>query len=342
MSVRTAVEGRGRALARAPGGLGVTGGLAVLLLIALVLSLGIGAVTIPPGQVISIVLARLRGLAVASTTQATIVWDLRLARALLAVVIGGGLAAAGAAYQSLFRNPLADPFVIGASGGAALGATLAIILGTTLVMPGAFAGALAAVALVYTLAQSGGRPSAVHLLLAGAALSTLLSAAVSLLMFLNDRSLLEVFAWLMGGLSGRGWSHLAVTGPAVALGFVALWVLSRPLDALACGEETAHSLGLDLRWARAIIVGAATLATAAAVASGGVIGFIGLLAPHAARRLGGGAHVGLLPRSALLGGLLLLLADDLARTMMAPLELPVGVLTALLGAPFFLWLLKRG
>ena len=249
MSVHTATARRGRRIARASLGLGITGGLALLLLIAFVFSLGIGAVTIPPGQVIAIVLARLRGLTVAST-QAAIVWDLRLARALLAVVIGGGLAAAGASYQALFRNPLADPFIIGASGGAALGATLAIILGTSLVMPGAFAGALAAVALVYTLAQSSGRSSTVHLLLAGAALSTLLSAMVSLLMFLNDRSLLEVFAWLMGGLSGRSWPHLRLAAPAIALGVLALWLLARPLDALACGEETAHSLGLNLRWAR--------------------------------------------------------------------------------------------
>ncbi|MCS7222066.1 MAG: iron ABC transporter permease [Anaerolineae bacterium] len=324
-----------------PLGLSLAIGLAVLLLAALILSLGVGAVAISPTQVLHILLARARGIDASDATHATIVWDLRLARALLAVAVGSGLATAGAAYQALFRNPLADPFVIGASGGAALGATLAIVLGISAVMPAAFLGALAAVLIVYALAQVGGRTTAVNLLLAGAVLSTLLSAAVSLLMFLFDRNLHEVFAWLMGGFSGRSWPHLRMAAPAIGVGMAVLWGMARPLDALACGEESARSLGLNLAWARLMIVGAATLATAAAVASAGIIGFIGLLAPHAARRLIGGAHHQAIPVSALLGGLLLLLADDLARTVMAPVELPVGILTAMLGAPFFLWLLKR-
>jgi len=321
---------------------GLFSGLLLALAVVLILSLGLGAVAIPPGRVIAALLARVQGIPTVAATEITIVWDLRLARALLALVVGGGLAAAGAAYQALFRNPLADPFVIGASGGAALGATLAIALGGILVMPAAFLGALGATALVYTLAQAGGRPSAVNLLLAGAALSTLISALVSLLMVLNDRSLHEVFAWLMGSFSGRSWPHLAAAAPAVVVGVAMLWAMARPLDALALGEESASSLGLNLTWARTAIVAAATLATAAAVASGGIIGFIGLLAPHMARRLDGGLHWRLIPLSALLGAFLLLLADDLARTIVAPVELPVGVLTALLGAPFFLWLLKRG
>ncbi|HEY66537.1 MAG TPA: iron ABC transporter permease [Caldilineae bacterium] len=320
-------------------GLSILCALMGLLTLATLLSLGVGPVALSPARVADALLHRSDpGI---SRTTVAIVWDLRLARALLAVTIGAGLATSGAAYQALFRNPLADPFIIGASGGAALGATLAIILGLNAVMPAAFLGALAAVALVYTLAQAGGRPSAVNLLLAGAALSTLLSAAVSLLMFLGDRNLHEVFAWLMGGLSGRSWPHLRMSAPLVILGLIVLWGAARPLDALTCGEETAQGLGLNLLWARTVIVGAATLATAAAVASGGIIGFIGLLAPHMARRLIGGTHRYLIPMSGLMGGLLLLLADDLARTVMSPLELPVGVLTALLGAPFFLWLLRR-
>lgn len=311
-----------------------------LLLGALVISLGMGAVTILPGQVLA-VLFRHSDPNLSRTTVA-IVWDLRLARTLLALVIGAGLAASGSAYQALFRNPLADPYIIGASGGAALGATLSIILNLNVVMPAAFVGALLAVALVYLIAQAGGHVSAVNLVLAGAALSTLLSAAVSLLMFLGDRDLHEVFAWLLGGLSGRSWPHLQVAAPLVALGVIVLWAMSRPLDALTFGEETAQALGLNLFRARTVVVVAATLTTAAAVASAGIIGFVGLLAPHIARRLVGGAHRLQLPMSALAGGLLVVLADDLARTIMAPLELPVGVLTALLGAPFFLWLLKRG
>ncbi len=315
--------------------------LSVALVIALVLSLGLGAVTISLDQVADIVLRRLASAPDASAAQATIVWDLRLARALLAMCIGAGLAAAGASYQALFHNPLADPFVIGASGGASLGAVLAIITGSGPVMLWAFAGAVIAVLLVYGLAESsGGQSSSVHLLLAGAALSTLLSSSVSLLMFLHDRNLHEMLAWLMGGLSGRSWQHLGSAAPIILSGIAGLWLLARPLDALTFGEQAAQSLGLDLRRARMAIVGLAALVTAAAVSTGGIIGFVGLLAPHAARLLVGGAHQRVIPISALIGGLLLLLADDLARTVAAPVELPVGILMALMGAPFFLWLLR--
>ncbi len=316
------------------------------LAVALILSLGVGAVTVSPGQVLSIVEQRLveaPATSAFSGAEAAIVWDFRLARALLAVCTGAGLAVAGAAYQALFRNPLADPFIIGASGGASLGAALSIITGVGPVMLLAFAGAVAAVSLVYAIAESSSsRSSTVHLLLTGAALSTLLSSAVSLLMFLYDRSLHEIFAWLMGGLNGRSWPHLSSAAPVILIGSMGLWALARPLDALTCGEEAAQSLGLDIRRARVLIVGLSALVTAAAVSASGIIGFVGLLAPHAARMLVGGAHRRAIPASALIGGLLLLLADDLARTVAAPVELPIGVLMSLLGAPFFLWLLRRG
>lgn len=321
--------------------IGLLVGLVALLAVGLIVSLGIGAVAIPPGQVIAALWSKLAAAPLAAAQEAIIVWDLRLPRALLAIAIGAGLAAAGAAYQAVFRNPLADPFVIGASGGAALGAAGAIITGRLPVVPAAFVGAVLAVVAVYLLAQTGGRPSAINLLLAGAALSTLLSAAVTLLMFLSDRALHEVFAWLMGGLAGRSWPHLAAAGPVILLSIAGLWALARPLDALTGGEEGAQSLGLNVARARFAVVAAATLATAAAVAAGGIIGFVGLIVPHAGRRLVGGSHAGLIPVSALTGGLLVLLADDLARTAVAPVELPVGVLMALIGAPFFLWLLKR-
>lgn len=321
---------------------GLIVGLSSLLVIALILSLGVGAVSIPPGQVLTVLRDRLLNLPTAFPTQATIVWDFRLARGLLAIVIGAGLAVSGAAYQSLFRNPLADPFIIGAAGGASLGATIAIISDTLPVMPCAFIGALASVALVYAIAQTSKVPSAIHLLLAGVALSTLLSSSVTLLMYLSDRALHEIFGWLMGALGGRSWSHLRVTAPLVGVGIGGLWLLARPLDLLTCGEESAQSLGLDLRRARFIVVSLAALATSAAVASGGIIGFVGLLSPHMGRMLGGGSHRRLIPVSALLGGLMLLAADSLARTVMAPVELPVGILMALSGVPFFLWLLRRG
>jgi iron complex transport system permease protein len=310
------------------------------------LSLGVGAVALPPERVLRALLDR--GDPLLRPADVAIVWDLRLARALLALLVGAGLAGAGAAFQGLFRNPLADPFVIGASGGASLGATLAIVVsgrgdGAAVSVPlAAFAGALLAVAIVYAVAATSRGDATTALLLAGATLSTILSAAVALLMLLNDRNLQEIFAWLLGGFSGRSWEHLALSGPPVAIGLAALWLLARPLDALASGEEGARSLGLPLGQARAAIVVAASLVTAAAVAASGIVGFVGLIAPHIARALLGTGHARLVPVAALVGALLLLLADSAARSMAPPLELPVGIITALAGGPCFLWLLGRG
>ncbi len=318
--------------------------LALLVLVA-VFSLGVGAVFLPPSRVMDALLHP-SGIGV-KPTDVAIVRDLRLPRVLLAAIIGAGLAAAGAAFQGLFRNPLADPYVVGASGGAALGATLAIVTGLTWSFFGfgpvplaAFFGSLVAVFIVYFIAEVGGKASAIELLLAGAALSTLLTAITSLLMLVRDSTLHEVFTWTMGGLSGRSWTHLRNSAPYLLLGMAALWLMARPLDALAWDEETAESLGLPIRRARGGLVAAASLTTAAAVAAGGIIGFVGLIAPHAARLLFGAAHHRLIPASALLGALLLVLADDLARTVLAPVELPVGIVTALLGGTFFLYLLK--
>lgn len=316
-----------------------------LLVVVLLASLTVGAVSLPIRRVMTILM---HPTAVGvDPMEATIVWDMRLGRVLLAALIGAGLAGAGAALQGLFRNPLADPFVVGASSGAALGATLAISLGLPWQVAGfgpvplaAFVGAMLAVALVYSIAEIGGVTPVIALLLAGAALSTFLGAVVSLLVMLHDQNLYAVFTWLLGGLSGRSWPHLWGSMPYMVIGLGALWLLARPLDALAFGDETAQSLGLPLPWARGAIITAASLATAAAVAAGGTIGFVGLIAPHAARLLVGASHARLIPASALLGALLLLLADNVARTVLAPLELPVGIVTAMLGGPFFLYLLK--
>jgi len=316
------------------------------LLVSLLLSLGTGAVALPPARVLRALLNRADS--ALRPADVAIVWDLRLARALLALLVGAGLACAGAAFQGLFRNPLADPFVIGASGGASLGATLAIVVsgsgdGAAVSVPlAAFAGALLAVVIVYLVAAASGGDATTALLLAGATLSTVLSAVVALLMLLNDRKLQEIFGWLLGGFSGRSWGHLALSGPLLVIGLLALWLLARPLDALACGEEGARSLGLPLGQARAAIVVAASLITAAAVAASGIVGFVGLIAPHIARALVGTGHARLIPVAALSGALLLLLADSAARSVAAPLELPVGIITALVGGPCFLWLLGRG
>jgi len=247
----------------------------------------------------------------------------------------------------LFRNPLADPFVIGASGGAALGATLAITLGWTSVWLGfgpiplaAFVGALLAVGLAYAISEMSGQSNILALLLAGTALSSAFSAGVSLLMVLNDQDFVNIFFWLLGGFSGRSWNDFWLALPYVLIGLIGLSVLARPLDVLAFGEETAQGLGVAVPQVRVLIVLFATIVTAAAVASSGIIGFVGLIAPHIVRLLWGPIHARLLPTSALLGALLLVLADTAARTLLAPVELPVGILTALLGAPFFLYLLR--
>ena len=320
--------------------------LSILLVIAIFLSLGIGAVNIPPAQVWAALVPQ--GPDPQGNSAAhTIVWDLRLPRILLAAGVGAALAGAGAAFQGLFRNPLADPFVIGASGGAALGATLAITLGWSTTWLGfapiplaAFAGAVVAVALAYGISEVSGQTNILALLLAGTALSSAFAAGVSLLMVLNNDDFHNIFFWLMGGLSGRSWNELWTALPYIIIGLIGLGLLSRSLDVLAFGEETAQGLGLPVRPVRLLIVLFATLITAAAVASSGIIAFIGLIAPHIARILWGPVHGLLLATSVLLGALLLVVADTAARTVLAPIELPVGILTALLGAPFFLYLLR--
>lgn len=316
--------------------------LALLLALAIFLSLGLGAVNIAPAEI----WAALASTGDANPATRTIIWDFRLARALLVALAGAALAGAGAAFQGLFRNPLADPFVIGASGGAALGATLAVTLGWSASWLGfgpmplaAFVGALLAVGTAYSISTASKQTDLMALLLAGAALSSLFSAGVSLLMVLNDQDFVNIFFWLLGGFSGRSWDDLGRALPYVLPGLLGLGLLTRPLDVLAFGEETAQGLGVPVPQIRLLIVIFATLATAAAVASSGIIGFVGLIAPHTVRVLWGPVHSRLIPASALMGALLLVVADTAARTVLAPIELPVGILTALLGAPFFLYLL---
>jgi len=325
--------------------------LVLILGLILVFSLGLGPVRISPYRVMGALLSRIPGMeemfGVESSIK-TIVWDFRLARALLATLTGAALAVSGVAFQGLFRNPLAEPFVIGASSGAALGATVAIVLRLSLSFGGfrpvplaAFTGAMIAVGMVYIISQTGsGTPPAVALLLAGTALSSLFSAAVSLIMALSDRDLHQIFFWILGSLGGKSWPQLWAMLPYVLTSFILMGIITRPLDIMSFGEEAAQGMGLSVRNARFIIVVSASLATSAAVASTGIIGFVGLLAPHTARLIIGPVHRRLMPTAALLGAILLVAADNLARTVLAPMELPVGVLTAILGAPFFLYLLR--
>ncbi len=277
----------------------------------------------------------------------TVVFELRLPRIVLAVVIGIALGMAGAAYQAVFRNPLADPFVVGASSGAALGATLAIALGWSAqwgalspASTGAFLGALLAVLLAYGVATAGRLPP-IHLLLAGAAISTMLGSLVWLVLAFADRDLHQIIGWLMGGLAGRGWGDFRQTVVWMVVGGGVLLTLARPLDALSCGDQAARALGLPVERILGLTLASASLAVAASVAAAGVIGFVGLIAPHVARALVGGVHRRVLPASGLVGAILLVGSDLLARSVVPPLELPLGVVTALLGGPFFLVILLQ-
>ncbi|MGW2226156.1 FecCD family ABC transporter permease [Streptomyces formicae] len=316
---------------------------------AVVGGLALGSVRIPPGDVLEI----LTGRADPSPFR-TIVLDVRLPRVLLGAVVGAGLAVIGTVLQALVRNPLADPFLLGVSSGASVGAVGAIVLGgtfgvgsalaTTVTIPAAaFAGALVSLVLVYSLARSGGGFATGRLILAGVAVSYILTALTSLILVTADSAdhLKEVLYWTLGGLGSARWDMLALPCCALVVGTALLMALARPLDLLLVGEEGATVLGLDTARFRAAVFVLASLLTGVLVAYSGAIGFVGLMVPHAARMLVGAAHRPLLPVVALLGAVFLVVADLAARTVAAPQDIPVGVLTALTGGPFFLWLLRR-
>lgn len=334
---------------------GRLGGLAALLVALSGLSLTAGPVWVPPKRTLQALLfpsaqALLSPSAPGAppATDVTIVRELRLPRVLLAGAAGLALGLAGSSLQGLFRNPLADPYVVGASGGAALGATLAVlggwggyVGGISPVPVAAFAGAFGAVMVAYTLAEAGGASPTYALLLVGAALSTLLSAAVAALLLFQERPYLQVYGWLVGGFSGRSWPVVWGITPALAGGVSLLAAAHRGMDALALGEDSAQNLGISLPRLRAAVVVGSSLLTAAAVAAGGIIGFVGLMAPHIARRLVPATHRWVLPASGLVGAALLLAADTVGRLARPPAEIPAGIFTAVLGAPFFLYLLRR-
>jgi len=273
----------------------------------------------------------------------TILWRLRLPRALLAAAVGAALATAGAIFQGLFRNPLADPFVVGVSGGAALGAVTAIILGLTAGIPVfAFVGGLGAVMLVYRLARVRGRVPIATLLLAGFAVGSLASATLSILLMTHTRNFGDIMLWLMGSfVQTDAWGRLAVMAPAALAALAVAVACSRDLNLFLLGEESARHLGVDVERAKAILLATGAVATAAAVSSAGIIGFVGLIVPNLARALVGPDHRRMLPVCAVLGAALVATADFAARSILRGAELPVGAITAVAGAPFFLIVLKR-
>ncbi len=340
----------GRVRVRRPVGAPRPAALVALGLVALagivVVGVAAGSVAVAPGDTIGILLHAL-GLPVERTwtpAAETIVLELRLPRVLTAVVVGAGLAVAGATFQGLLRNPLADPYVLGTASGAALGAAIAVlipirvaILDLGLLNVLAFAGGLAAVGVVYRLGRGGPLAPLTGLLLTGYAVGSLLAAGLAMTMYLSGANLRQIFAFLLGGLEGASWMRLAIAAPLVIGGSVAILLRARSLNGLLLGEEAAAHLGIDVRRERGILLGLATLVTAAAVAVSGLIGFIGLVAPHLVRLVVGPNARNVLPLSAILGAVLLVGADLVARLLG---EIPVGVVTAVIGAPFFLALLR--
>lgn len=331
--------------------LGGLSGVLVLVVLASLVVAGPTGAAIPPGTVAAVALHWLpfpHLPHVWAQWQAIVVLQVRLPLALTAVLAGAALAAAGATFQGIFRNPLADPAVIGVSSGAALGAIVAMLLpldaaffGFSLVSLAAFAGAMLAVIAVYTLARAGGRLPVTTLLLAGFAVSATFNAVTTLLMSLSSGGRLEgMFFWLLGGLGQSTYDQLAVAAALVLAGLLPLYALGRTLNALALGDEQATHLGLNPAQSRLILTVCGALVAAVAVALCGIIGFVGLVVPHMARLLFGPDNRLLLPASTLLGAIFLTGVDALARAL-SPVILPIGVITALIGAPLFLFLLKR-
>lgn len=332
---------------RAPGVLTL---LTAALAAVAVASLGMGAVDIPAGDVLAVLADRLLGIetGVAVDPQhAEVLWAIRLPRVVLAILVGAALGIAGAALQGIFRNPLADPGVVGASAGASLGASIAIVLGVsalgTMTQPvAAFLGALAATTLVYLMSRRGGRTEVVTLLLTGLAITAVVEAAAGLLISAaDDQELRDLTFWRLGSLGGGTWDTVTMAAPFTLLAVGLLPALARQLNVLALGEREAGHLGIATERVRAAVVVLAAMGVGAAVAAAGLIAFVGLIIPHLIRVSAGPDHRIVLPASAVGGALLLVGADLVSRTAVAPIELPLGVITGLLGGPFFLWLLHR-
>lgn len=314
-----------------------------------VIGTAIGPAGIAPGDVLAVIAHHLLGLK--SNTDAltdAIVWDIRLPRVLLAGLVGATLGVSGATYQGVFRNPLADPYLLGVASGAGLAATVVIVSDVpqeyghvSVVTLAAFGGAIAAVVLAYGLARVAGHTPTTTLILSGVALSSIAVSLISYLMLVSRDSSLEILTWLLGGFNSSGWHDLWFIVPYALPAAVVIYLHGRALNVLQLDEQQARQLGLDVERTRAVLLIAASLAAASAVAVAGIIGFVGLVAPHVVRLSVGPDYRRLLPLVGLAGACFLILADLGARTLVEPGEVPVGVVTAVVGAPFFLYLLRR-
>lgn len=335
------------------GALGLVGS-TLLLLIAIVASLSIGAVQIAPASLLSLLASPVVDSVEIDQSQAFVLLQIRVPRVVLAMLVGASLAVSGAAMQGLFRNPLADPTLIGVSAGAALGAVTVIVLGSSSILAiatllgasavplAAFCGSLLATGVVKRLATADGRTDVATLLLAGIAVQAIAMAGVGLLTYLADDAQLRTLSfWTLGSLGGASWSSLAVAAPLMLVAILLIPAKAAALNAMLLGEAEAGHLGFDTQRLKKGLVLIVSGAVGAAVAVSGIIGFVGLVVPHLLRLIVGPDHRWLLPGSAVLGAALMLFADLLARTLVVPAELPIGIITALLGGPFFIWLLIK-
>ncbi len=281
-----------------------------------------------------------------TTTSQTIILNIRLPRVILAGTVGVALAVAGATYQGLFRNPLADPYLIGVAQGAALGAAIGFLVPT--VIPGggqipvfAAVGALLTVLLVYGLAKVGQSVPVTTLILAGVAVGSLFMAMVSYLITISGDKIHSIVFWMMGSFSMSQWNEVKIAVPIIIIGALVIFLFARSLNIIQLGEDQAKQLGVDVEKQKIMLLSAATLITAAAVSFVGIIGFVGIIIPHAVRLIWGADYRFLLPLSALIGAIFMIVADIVSRTLMAPTEIPIGIITAICGAPFFLYLLRK-
>ena len=322
-----------------------------LLLLATLLSVAVGSVFIPPNTLLSILFNQLPGISIPAAWPdhfSVIILSVRLPHTVLMLLTGAALASSGAAYQGLFRNPLADPYLIGVASGAGLGAVFAMamrwpndLLGMYLIPVSAFVGAILTIFIVYSLARVGKMVPLTTLILAGVAVGSFASALTSFLMLRSNKEIYRAISFLLGGSPLTGWNPVLAALPYLAVGLGLLSISGHMLNVLQFGEEEAKQLGLPVEKAKVFIIVIASLTTAVAVAFSGIIGFIGLIVPHIFRMLWGADYRHLIPLSIIGGASALLFADMLARVLLAPQTLPVGIITALAGAPFFLWILRQ-
>lgn len=311
-------------------------GLILLLVLMLIISASLGAVKIPPGEMLDILTGK------GKAPYNTILLNIRLPRVVEAAIVGTGLSVSGAFFQGLLHNPMADPYILGVSSGAALGATISMVAGLGIAGTHilAFMTALVTVYAVLALSKTGTRISVTTMLLAGIAVSAFLSSIISLMMLFNHEELGKIVFWMMGGLGLVSWKEVMVSAPVILVGSSIMYAFSRDMNAIILGEETAEHLGVDIEKVKKVVLFLGSLITATAVSVSGIIGFVGLIVPHITRLLVGPDNRVLVPFTAVIGAIFLVLADTLSRMVIPPTEIPVGIITAAFGGPFFLYVLN--